>query len=100
MNSPIIGWELEKRGFTGVTVNPKLADYSFYRFFDAHSCFQKIQTYFSNFLTKLDESVTTTGDDKILAKQKGFDEMSFRTMAPGKKKLNRKENRLKKRQKE
>jgi hypothetical protein len=42
----------------------------------------------------------TVGDDELIAKSKGFDEKSFRTAAPGQKKLNRKRNREAKRRSE
>ena len=53
--------------------------------------------YLGNVLTKQDLMPMTTGGDRVLAQQKGFDDMSFRTLAPGTKKLNRAANRAKKR---
>jgi hypothetical protein len=79
-----------------ITLLPKLSKYSFFKFLDTFTCYQEIRMYLGNVLTKLDMGYITTGGDKIIAQSKGFDDMSFRTMAPGKKKENRKINRERK----
>jgi hypothetical protein len=52
--------------------------------------------YLGSQLAVEDRAPSTVGDDKIIAQSKGFDEQSFRTAAPGTKKINRKANRERK----
>ena len=80
-----------------LVINPKLETYSFFKYLDTFTCYQEIRMYLGNVLTKQDLMPMTTGGDRVLAQQKGFDDMSFRTLAPGTKKLNRAANRAKKR---
>ena len=53
----------------------------------------------SGTLTKEDDAPNWVGSDSDISKQKGFDDLSFRTMAPGNKKVNRKRNKERKRKK-
>ncbi|MBS1709464.1 MAG: hypothetical protein JSS65_12190 [Armatimonadetes bacterium] len=62
----------------------------------AFDAFVAIRNYLVNFLSPSGNSPTTVGDDKTIARQKGFDDQSFRQAAPGNKKVNRAANRLKK----
>jgi hypothetical protein len=79
-----------------LTTNPILKEF-FPRHFDAYSCFQEVSMYLGNQLAQPDIAPLTVGSDKVIAAQKGFDDMSFRTTAPGAKKLHREKNRLRKR---
>jgi hypothetical protein len=63
----------------------------------AHQVHQQIEQYLSNQLAQPDTGPQTVGSDRDLALAKGFDDMSFRTLAPGAKKLARKQNRERKR---
>jgi hypothetical protein len=82
---------------TRIVRNPRLANLGFHRYHDAFSAFQEIAMYLGSNLAALDDAPRTVGDDRIIAASKGFDEQSFRTLAPGLKKLNRKLNRARKR---
>jgi hypothetical protein len=76
--------------------NPRLANFGFQSILDPFTCFQEIAQYLANELAQPDIAPLRTGSDEIIARAKGFDEQSFRTAAPGNKKLNRKANRAKK----
>ena len=80
-----------------VVANPALKDLGFPRYVDAFAAYQMIETFLGNQLAPVDTAPQRVGDDRIIAQQKGFDEMSFRNAAPGTKKLNRKANRARKR---
>ncbi len=86
----------DHRGSYNIIKNPQLSKYAFFKFMDAFTTFQEVAMFNANFLLTVDQMPITTGSDKVIAQQKGFDEMSFRTQAPGKKKENRKINRAKK----
>ncbi|MDR3692638.1 MAG: hypothetical protein P4L46_24875 [Fimbriimonas sp.] len=77
--------------------NPRLTSFGFEKILDPFAAYQAIATFLSNDLVEGDPAPETVGGDEVIARSKGFDDMSFRTMAPGNKKLNRKENRLRKR---
>lgn len=79
-----------------VVVNPKLEDYRFHKLVNPAEAFQEVSMFLSNQLVKSDDGPKTVGSDEVIAKQKGFDEMSFRTVAPGAKKINRKLNKQRK----
>ena len=79
-----------------IVKNPQLSKYVLFKYLDAFTCYQEIRMFLGNVLTVIDQMPITTGDDKVIAQQKGFDEMSFRTAAPGKKKENRKQNKMRK----
>lgn len=76
--------------------NPRLANFGFQSILDPFTCFQEIAQYLGNELAQPDIAPLRTGDDETIARAKGFDEQSFRTAAPGTKKLNRKINRARK----
>jgi len=78
--------------------NPRLANFNFQSIFEPFACYQEIAMYLANQLAKPDIAPLRTGDDETIARAKGFDEKSFRTAAPGNKKLNRKQNRERKKQ--
>ncbi|HZH98806.1 MAG TPA: hypothetical protein VEX38_07525, partial [Fimbriimonadaceae bacterium] len=77
--------------------NPRLASLGFQRVLDPFAAFQEIAMYLGSALTAEDTAPRTVGDDRIIAQAKGFDEQSFRTSAPGQKKMQRSENRKRKR---
>lgn len=79
-----------------VTANPRLMDLDFVRFVEPFTAYQEIAMYLGNELAQPDIAPQTVGSDKDLAKVKGFDDQSFRTAAPGQKKLNRRANRARK----
>lgn len=85
-------WPKKYRVFT----NPRLANFDFARHFDAYTAFQEISMFLGSQLAPEDHAPRTTGDDKTIAVSKGFDEQSFRTQAPGQKKLNRQANKQRK----
>lgn len=78
--------------------NPRLANFDFQSIFEPFACYQEIAMYLANQLAQPDIAPLRTGDDETIARAKGFDEKSFRTAAPGNKKLNRKQNRERKKQ--
>ncbi|HWD38418.1 MAG TPA: hypothetical protein VG944_06190 [Fimbriimonas sp.] len=85
-SSPITVWK-----------NPRLADSGFISVMDPFTAFQEISVYLSNVLTNIERSEPTTGGDQVVLTQKGFDPVtSFRQGAPGQKKLNRAQNRARK----
>jgi len=75
----------------------QLKAFHFQRVVNSFDTFVAIRNYWVNVLSKTYDSPVTSGDDKTIARQKGFDDQSFRQEAPGNKKLNRQANRLKKR---
>ncbi|MCB0825624.1 MAG: hypothetical protein KDC26_05505 [Armatimonadetes bacterium] len=76
--------------------NPRLANLKMESDLDPFTMMQELEMYLGNQLSTRDESALTTGSDEDIARAKGFDEQSFRTSAPGNKKLNRKKNRERK----
>lgn len=61
------------------------------------ACYQEVQLFVDNVLTKPDGAATTTGSDEVLIAAKGFDpKYSFRTLPPGAKKLSRQRNKARK----
>ncbi len=87
------------RPITALTAltNPRLATLGFQTQLDPFTAFQEIATFLGSALATENQAPRTVGDDKIIAASKGFDEQSFRTQAPGTKKINRQENRARKR---
>jgi hypothetical protein len=77
--------------------NPRLVNLGLQKLIDPFSAFQEIAMYLGSALTAEDTAPRTVGDDRIIARAKGFDDQSFRTAAPGQKKLQRAENRKRKR---
>jgi hypothetical protein len=88
--------DIHQPGLWRIQVNPKLQDLQFFKILAPYECFQEIDMYLG-MMGEKDLMPITTGGDAILIKQKGFDEMSFRTRSPRKKKENRRNNRLRKR---
>lgn len=76
-----------------VELNPQLKSFGFFKYMDAFTAYQELSMFVGGVLSNLDGAPCTSGDDRVLAAAKGFDEYSFRTLAPGAKKLNRKQNR-------
>ncbi len=83
-----------------ITTNPVLEALGMRRWIDPFTCYQEIAMYLGNQLAQPDIAPQSVGSDKDLAKAKGFDEQSFRTAAPGQKKLNRKANKERKRRRD
>jgi hypothetical protein len=83
-------------GFVQLYSNPRLANFGFAKNIEPFTAFQEIAMYLGSQLAVEDRAPRTVGDDKIIAQSKGFDEQSFRTAAPGTKKINRKANRERK----
>ena len=77
--------------------NPRLASLGFEREMDSFTAFQEIAMFLGSQLATEGHAPRTVGDDRIIAASKGFDDQSFRTAAPGRKKENRKLNRARKR---
>ncbi len=80
-----------------VFANPRLANFKFASKVEPFSAFQEIAMFLGSQLTNEDQAPRNVGGDKIIAASKGFDEQSFRTAAPGQKKLSRAKNRARKR---
>jgi hypothetical protein len=80
-----------------VISNPVLRDLDFHRIREPFSAYQSIETFLGSQLAPADTAPQRVGSDEVIARQKGFDEMSFRTAAPGRKSVNRKANRARKR---
>lgn len=78
-------------------VNPRMATLGFESRVDPFTAFQEIAMFLGHQLAPEDNAPRTVGDDKVIAASKGFDEQSFRTTAPGAKKLNRQANQARKR---
>ena len=71
---------------------PILNNNNLIKYVDPFTANQSVAGYMSSVLCIKDNGPQTVGGDLIVAQSKGFDEYSFRTMAPGKKKENRKIN--------
>jgi hypothetical protein len=101
-NSPVLLISRErKENFWGryvytVKSNVSLQKIDFQKTLDPFTCYQELSMYISNFLLEKETIPDWVGDDKVIAKQKGFGEESFRTRAPGAKKVSRKLNRERK----
>jgi hypothetical protein len=91
------GWSLDLQEKVLVIVNPNLQDLDFHRLVDPFAAYQAIETFIGNQLAEDDAAPLRVGSDEVVARQIGFDEMSFRTAAPGAKKAHRKANRDRKR---
>jgi len=83
-----------------VLTNPRLATLGFMHKVDAFTAFQEIATFLGSTLAQEPIAPNTVGDDRLIARSKGFDDQSFRMNAPGQKKLNRRANKAFKRRKE
>lgn len=96
--SPVFSFEPKTIGNEEgiITINPKLIDYVFSLVKTDMQCWTEISQFISNELNK-DTEPTQVGDDKVLCITKGFDPVtSFRTAAPGERKLRRKDNKKRK----
>ncbi len=92
------GWWFRTEHKHPILINPCLRNLKFQSVYDPFSCFQEIAMFLANELAPLDIAPLRTGDDKTIARAKGFDDQFFRTAAPGHKKLNRQSNRKRKSQ--
>lgn len=90
-------WHQKSHPEISVISNPILRDLDFHRIRDPFSAYQAIEVFLGSQLAPADTAPHRVGSDEVIARQKGFDEMSFRTAAPGQKSLNRKANRARKR---
>lgn len=66
-------------------VNPCLADYEFYKIFDAFTCFQEISMFMGGVLGSKEKEIIEVAD-KYKIQQHGFDKWSFRNPDPPKRK--------------
>jgi len=97
LRSPAVLIRVHRDSDVSVIIDPELSKLGFAAIKDAFTAFQEIATFLGNELAQPDIAPQTVGDDKTIAQSKGFDEQSFRTAAPGQKKINRKANRARKR---
>ncbi|MEQ1932992.1 MAG: hypothetical protein ABL962_03805, partial [Fimbriimonadaceae bacterium] len=65
-----------------IITNPRIASLGMAKHFDAFAAFQEISMFLGSALAVEDRAPKTVGDDKIIAASKGFDDQSFRTLAP------------------
>jgi hypothetical protein len=72
-----------------ILLNPKLADYNFYKLFDTFSAFTAIEQFINNEIIRPDDPYIQEIPDKIKAESHGFDKFSFRK-EKGKKKRKQK----------
>ena len=68
-----------------IITNPIISKFQFYKVYDPFTTFQKISQYISGVLGINNKVITTIADSDMLIK-KGFDDKSFKTLSPGKKK--------------
>jgi len=66
-----------------VDINPVLADYDFYKVFDAYTAFQELDMFIGGIMSRDSNPMEEISDEKMRDK-KGFDDMSFKK-APTKK---------------
>ncbi len=97
LNCPLFMLSL-KLGKVVVTLNPKLSDTSMPKIIPAWNIYQELDMFLGNNMAKQEER-GFTGSDEIRRDQHGFDEWSFKQYTPGQKKLKRKANKLKKKNK-
>jgi hypothetical protein len=71
-----------------VTINDRLGQFGFQRKLDPYSAYQEIAMYLAGPLANQQDPPQDI-DDETLASMKGFNEMSFRTDSPGKKRKRR-----------
>lgn len=96
-NAPIWMFDPEKRKVNPSTtywesvavINPKLADLNFYQALSAPQAFQEISMYLNSTLLTGGPKIVTITDDKVKAAKAGFDDTSFRNIAPGPRKARR-----------
>jgi len=81
-----------------ININSKLNDFKFYKVFDAFNTFQELSMYIGNVLTNPETNIIEI-DEKYRMTQRGMDKTSFRQIAPGQKKQQRKQNKLRKKNK-
>lgn len=102
LNAPI--WLAKSAGYwysrpdhLTVYTNIRLANFEFQKHFDAYTAYQEIALYLGSTLAAVDETARTVGSDEVLARQKGFDQQSFRKTPPSEQKARRRANRARKR---
>ena len=81
-----------------VTVNARLADFEFQSVVDPYTAFQELSMYLGGVLGRPEMEHAPIPDD-AMRDMKGFDEQSFKQIAPGDKKRKRRANRERKRKK-
>ena len=80
-----------------LVADPCLNEIRSYTQLEPFTAYQEIAMFLVIELAQPDIAPQTVGDDKTIAQSKGFNEQSFRTSAPGNKKLNRTANKARKR---
>lgn len=88
MANPNGVYSSSKKGF--VYANPILRTLNFQRVVDPYTAFQEISMFLGGVLGNIERDTVKITDDKILRDSKGFDDQSFKTGSPGKKKNRRK----------
>lgn len=73
-------------------LNPCLKDLGFPKWMDPFTAYQELDMYLGNQLAQQQER-GPTGSDEIIRDSKGFDDKSFKTTSPGKKRKGRKRGR-------
>lgn len=98
VQAPIFLMNDSENGDLTVVTNISLKDTGFIRFFDPFTAYQEIAMFLGGVLAlPREQPPLTVGDDRIIAQQKGFDDMSFRGPNKGEVEARRKANRLRKR---
>jgi hypothetical protein len=82
-NVPVISVEYPNADYI-TTLNPRLKNFNFYIVKDTYSAFQEISMFLSGVLGVNSPKIVVISD-KYMRDKKGFDNMSFKTLAPGKK---------------
>lgn len=70
--------ESHKCGKFALILNPRLADYNFYRVVDTYSAYQEIEMFLNNQIVRRDDPYIEPVPDTIKAESHGFDKWSFR----------------------
>lgn len=85
INAPVFLLE-HKAKFYGakIIINPSLKDICFFKRMDAYTTYQEISMFLGGVLGVGNPPITKI-DDKSMMYEKGFDDMSFKTISPGKK---------------
>jgi hypothetical protein len=82
-NAPIFQYYCFEKAY-GVIINPQLKDTGFSSLMDPWTAFQELSMFVGGVLCQ-PKDVPQIIDDKVLRDSKGFDDMSFKTVSPGKK---------------
>ncbi len=84
----ISGFEYSNQNRREFTINPKLADFQFYKLFDAFSTFQRISNFISGVLGDVHPPLIEVSDE-VKKHKAGFDDWSFKNKVHKRKYLKR-----------